>query len=103
MDPNVTPLDNSNDVIIGTTLFKALGMNPHLAQDPVISAKMREISTYFENHPDPIFAIKSIERSRKTTTQSALDHFSSYVGLQNERAQLKDKIKEVDKQLDFYV
>lgn len=89
-----------NDVTIGAELFYQLQVGQADLLDPKKISMLQEISGFLNEHPDPMFIIGSIARSRGT--QEPLEHFASFVQLNKQRTQAQEQVDKLDKELKFY-
>lgn len=92
----------ANDIELGMTLYNATGLGHMEMKDPANISKLKEVAEFFENHPDPIFAINSVKNSNKNPNVNNLEHLLTYVRLQKEKFSLLNKIEDLKNQLKYY-
>jgi hypothetical protein len=102
--PSSTPFSDIgiHDLELGTELYRVLQLKPYELTLPGTSGMLREISDYLSKHPSPIGLLSSVARSNRDPGRSQLEHLASYVKLANNRAEIKSKLEELDKQLSYY-
>ena len=89
-----------NDVTVGAELFNQLQIGYIELADPRKVSMLQEISGFLNEHPDPLFLIGSISRSRGT--QEPLEHFASYVQLSKQKQQAQEQVDKLNKELEYY-
>ena len=93
--------NNFKDIIVGTELFRSLGVNDYELKDSVSSQKLMEIASFLNEHPDPLFVISKV-RNNKNRNMSNLDFLSGYVGLQRRKSDALKKVESINKDLSYY-
>lgn len=91
-----------NDILVGTELYRNLQLSPADLDDNITFSKIRDIAEFLNNHPDPIFVVNSVLRSNKNPQIKQLDHLWGYVELNNQKSVFEGKIKQLEKELEYY-
>lgn len=92
----------ANDILVGTELFRTLKMTSGDMTDPQKFHKMREITKFLNEHPDPLFIIGSVTRSNNNPNRENLDHLFDFVQLTKEKGALSDKLDNINNELKLY-
>ena len=108
MEDGLTRQDTSfsemgvNNIELGVALHRYLGLNSIENQQPDNMNKVREISEFFNDHPEAVGTLERVARSNKNPNIKNVDHLLSFVSLSKEKFSLLNKIDDLNKQLKFY-
>ena len=89
-----------NDVMVGAELFRNLQIGQAELLDPQKVSLLKEVSGFLNEHPDPMFLIGSLSRSRGSL--EPLEHFASFVHLSRQKEQAQEQVDKLNKELKFY-
>ena len=91
-----------NDMEVGVELYKALNLSRAEFADGTQTAKLKDIAEFLNNHPDPVFIIRSVIRSNKNPNIKNIDHLWTYVQLNNKKRDLENRINKLNNELKYY-
>lgn len=90
-----------NDIGVGVALYQAIGVKPYDNKDPNFLEKMRYITDYLNQHPDPHYIIGKI-RNNKSPNMSNIDFIHSYVMLVRKKDDMENELKKISKEIEYY-
>lgn len=98
-----TPISDSgfNDVLTGAELFDLLSVSPFELGVPKSQESLSYIADFVNKYSDAIPRIRQA-LMRKPSDISALDYISRFVGLQNQRMELKTKLASLEQEITLY-
>lgn len=88
---------------LGVELYRALQVDPdYVAKNPQVLDKLRKVTDYLSDDPDPVFTLHSVIRKNTNPNIDNLDYMLTYVMLKEKKGNLTKEIERTDKDLTFY-
>ena len=91
-----------DDIEVGVSLHKALGLNEFDLSMPDKMRQLQEIAEFMNIHPDAVGTVERVARSNKNPNISQLDHMLGFVSLSKEKLKILDGLDNINNQLKFY-
>lgn len=91
-----------NDIELGVTLHKVLGLNEMDLAMPDKMRALQDIAEFMNEYPDAIATVERVARSNKNPNISNLDHMLGFISLSKEKLKVLDSLDNINNQLRFY-